>query len=232
MWYLSFFLIFTMSCQDIVKKLNLNLPSIFDHFYSGYIITYQPKDQTLYFSSISWSSKQHSPQCYIYLGQQLVVEVVSKRYKMRQEKNLLALTEIIASLEYKLESKVNTNSSLLLLYTLLSPIPPSHINSSPYNNLTINQNNLHQIICQQQKQLATMQAQIQALLVVGGSVTKGPNTKPNVEVANPPVFSGKVEKVGGFIIIVCRLFLKMKMRKVTVEKQIQWCYELISQGWK
>ena len=139
---------------------------------------------------------------------------------MRQEKNLLALTEIISSSEYKSESEVSTNSSLLLLYTLLSPIPPSPIDSpSSYNNLTMSQNNLHQIICQQQEQLAAMQAQIQVLLAVGGGVTRGPNTDPNVEVAKPPVFSGEAEKVGDFI-IACRLFLKMKMRGVTVEKQI------------
>ena len=58
------------------------------------------------------------------------------------------------------------------------------------------------------------------LLAVGGGVIEGPNTRPNIEVAKLPVFSGKAEKVEGFI-TVCKLFLKMKMRGVTVEEQIQ-----------
>ena len=43
---------------------------------------------------------------------------------MRQEEGLLVLTEIISSLEYELESEVNTGSSSLLFYTSLSSIPP------------------------------------------------------------------------------------------------------------
>jgi len=58
------------------------------------------------------------------------------------------------------------------------------------------------------------------LLAVGGGAIEGPNTRPNIEVAKLPVFSGKAEKVEGFI-TVCKLFLKMKMRGVTVEEQIQ-----------
>jgi len=67
-----------------------------------------------------------------------------------------------------------------------------------------------------------MQAQIQVLLTAAKERdTEGPNTRSNVKVAKPPVFSREVGKVGGFI-IACRLFLKMKMREVMVEEQIQW----------
>jgi len=50
--------------------------------------------------------------------------------------------------------------------------------------------NLHEIICQQQEQLAAMQVQIQALLTVGGGAgtggaTIGPNMGPHMEVAKP-----------------------------------------------
>jgi len=46
------------------------------------------------------------------------------------------------------------------------------------------------------------------------------NTESNIEVIKPPVFNGKVGRVGGFI-IVCRLYLKMRMRGTIVEEQIQ-----------
>ena len=52
------------------------------------------------------------------------------------------------------------------------------------------------------------------------AATGEPNTGSNVKVAKPPVFSGETEKIGGFI-MVYRLYLRMKMRGVTVEEQIQ-----------
>ena len=73
-----------------------------------------------------------------------------------------------------------------------------------------------------------MQAQIQALLVVGGGGagstergTTGFNIGPQMEVAKPAIFNGEVERVGEFV-IACRLYLRMKMREVTVEEQVQW----------
>jgi len=90
----------------------------------------------------------------------------------------------------------------------------------------MSQLNLHEIIRQQQEQLAAMQVQIQVLLVVqgragaGGPVT-GPNAGPHMEVAKPAIFNREAEKVGGFI-IACRLFIRMKLRGTTVEEQVQW----------
>jgi len=74
-----------------------------------------------------------------------------------------------------------------------------------------------------------MQTQIQALLVVMKRVTGKPNTGSNIEVAKLPVFSRKTEKVGGFI-MGCRLYLKIKMRKVMVEKWIQWILSYMQGG--
>jgi len=69
-----------------------------------------------------------------------------------------------------------------------------------------------------------MQAQIQALLVVqggaGGTAT-GSNAGPHMEVAKPAIFDGEAGKVGGFI-TACRLFIRMKLREMSVEEQVQW----------
>jgi len=62
----------------------------------------------------------------------------------------------------------------------------------------MSQINLHEIICQQQEQLAAMQAQIQALLVAGGGAMGGAergaaevNRGYQIEVAKPAIFSGE-----------------------------------------
>ena len=92
--------------------------------------------------------------------------------------------------------------------------------------------NLHGIICQQQEQLAAMQAQIQALLAAGGERVRGAErgtTGPKVEVATPAIFNGEAKKVGGFI-TACRLFLRMKLREATVEEQVQWVLSYMQGG--
>ena len=90
----------------------------------------------------------------------------------------------------------------------------------------MSQINLHEIIRQQQEQLAAMQAQIQALLAAqggagAGGAAIGSNAGPHMEVAKPAIFNGEAGKVGGFI-TACRLFLRMKLRGATVEEQVQW----------
>ncbi len=68
-----------------------------------------------------------------------------------------------------------------------------------------------------------MQMQIQALLATGAGegewVMEESNTESNIKVAKPLVFNEKVGKVEGFI-IVYKLYLRMRMREVSVEKQI------------
>ena len=73
--------------------------------------------------------------------------------------------------------------------------------------------------------MAVMQVQIQALLAAvggtGGERGVGePNMGSHMEVAKPAIFNGEAERVGGFI-MVCRLYIKMKLRGNTVEEQIQ-----------
>jgi len=89
----------------------------------------------------------------------------------------------------------------------------------------MSQINLHKIIRQQQEQLATMQAQIQALLAAQGAATAegetgGSNMGSHIEVAKPAIFNGEAEKVGGFI-TACRLFVRIKLRRSMVEEQVQ-----------
>jgi len=77
-----------------------------------------------------------------------------------------------------------------------------------------------------------MQAQIQALLAAGGGGTEGEErrtTGPKVEVATPAIFNGEAGKVGGFV-TVCRLYLRMKMRKATVEEQVFWVLSHVQGG--
>ena len=66
--------------------------------------------------------------------------------------------------------------------------------------------------------MAAMQVQIQALLAVQGGAgaggeAVGSNRRPHMEVATPAIFNGEAAKVGGFI-TACRLFLRMKLRRV------------------
>ena len=57
----------------------------------------------------------------------------------------------------------------------------------------MSQINLHEIIHQQQEQLAAMQAQIQALLAAQGEArAEGEATGYNMEVAKPAIFNGEV----------------------------------------
>ena len=88
----------------------------------------------------------------------------------------------------------------------------------------MSQINLHEIIRQQQEQLAAMQAQIQALLAAQGGVgaggaATGSNMGSHMEVAKPVIFNGEVGRVGGFI-MACRLYLGMQIREALVEEQI------------
>jgi len=81
-----------------------------------------------------------------------------------------------------------------------------------------------------------MQAQIQALLAAGGGGaggmergTMGSNMRPHVEVAKPAIFNREAGKVGGFV-TACQLYLRMKMREVTVEEQLFWILSHVQGG--
>jgi len=68
-----------------------------------------------------------------------------------------------------------------------------------------------------------MQEQIQALLAGGG---RGGGA---TEVAKPQIFNGTSSKVAEFI-IVCKLYIKMKLREELVEGQVQWILSYVQGG--
>ena len=57
----------------------------------------------------------------------------------------------------------------------------------------------------------------------------GSNRGPQVEVAKPAIFNREAGKVGGFV-TMCRLYLRMKMRDVTVEEQVFWILSHVQRG--
>ena len=97
----------------------------------------------------------------------------------------------------------------------------------------MSQINLHEIIQQQQEQLAAMQVQIQALLAAQGGAgqggTVGSGLGSHMEMAKPAIFNGEAGKVGGFV-TACRSYLKMKMREGTVEEQVIWVLSYVQGG--
>ena len=57
----------------------------------------------------------------------------------------------------------------------------------------------------------------------------GSNMGSHMEVAKSAIFNREVGKVGGFI-MACRLFLRMKLREISVEEQMQWVLSYVQGG--
>jgi len=147
-----------------------------------------------------------------------------------QEEGSLALTEIASSFEYKSESEASTSTFLLSLHTLSLPTPllplslPSSILSPSHYNMSQHSQVKYKFLAQQQqKQLAVLQVQIQVLLAAQGTASRVG------EVARLQMFDGSSEKVPGFV-TACKLYIRMKMRRVVVEEQIQWILSYIQRG--
>ena len=118
-------------------------------------------------------------------------------------------------MEYRLETESSAESVLLAQEQSPSPAPPP-----PYT-ISRHDINLEQVVQQQQEQLVVLQAII-AQAGLGEAEEAAVFVRPNtqVEVVRPQEFNGSSRKVAGFI-TVCKLYICMKMRGVTVEEQIQ-----------
>jgi len=134
-----------------------------------------------------------------------------------QEEGSLTPTEIVSSSEYESESESNTGSTLFPHYLPLFT-PSSSPSTLPplYTMSQCGQINYELLAQQQQKQLAALQVQIQALLAVQRI---GGGGGASIEVAKPQVFDRTLGKISGFI-TVYKLYIRMKMRGVVVEEQI------------
>jgi len=98
----------------------------------------------------------------------------------------------------------------------------------------MSQLNLHEIIRQQQEQLAAMQVQVQVLLTAqggagAGGVAMGTNAGSQMEVVKPAIFNGKAGRVGVFV-SACKIYIKNKLRGETVEGQVQWALSYVQGG--
>ena len=95
----------------------------------------------------------------------------------------------------------------------------------------MSQIDFYMIIRQQQKQLAVMQVQIQALLAEGaeGVILREVGRGERAEIAKPQIFDRTPSKVGGFI-SAYKLYIRMRLREESVEGQVQWILSYVQRG--
>ena len=125
-------------------------------------------------------------------------------------------------MEYESEAESNTGSALstqllpilpLLTLSLSStpPPPPYKISQQP---------NYPTIIRQLQEQITTLSEQV---------AERAEREAAGLEMAKLQMFDGTPSKVLGFV-TACKLYGKVKIRRVPVEEQIQWMLSYVQGG--
>ena len=126
------------------------------------------------------------------------------------KEDLLVFTKMLEKLEFKFTFKGKANTGLSpLLIQLSLPL-------SQYGLLL-------QIINYNWKQITILLAQLLKLQETRKEKIVEvfrPNTRLEVEVAMPQTFNGDLEKIRDFV-MVYKLYLKIKMKKVSVKEKIQ-----------
>ena len=144
---------------------------------------------------------------------------------MGQEEGPPSPTEI-SSLEY--ESEAESSTGLVLSTHQSQSTPPPHTSSSsspsPSPPYDMSQPDYPTIIRQLQEQVAALTAQL-------GQQQGGGERRiaEETEVAKPQIFDGTPLKVSGFV-GACRIYIKMRLREVSVGAQINWVLSFIQGG--
>ena len=146
---------------------------------------------------------------------------------MGQEEGPLSPTEISSS-EY--ESEAESSAGSVLSAHQSQPTPPPCTPSSPSSSLPpppydMSQPDYPTIIRQLQEQVAALTAQLGQQPGGGG----GRRIAEEPEVAKPQIFDGTPLKVSEFV-GACKIYIKTRLREVSVEAQINWVLSFIQGG--
>jgi len=129
--------------------------------------------------------------------------------------------------EYESEADFSAGSALLAQRSQPTPLPLTLLLLLPSPPLlyTMSQPDYPAIIQQLQEQIAALIAQI------GGGAERriGGGTAAATEVAKPQTFDKTLSKVSRFL-SVCKLYIRMRLRELSVEEQIQWVLSYIQGG--
>jgi len=128
-------------------------------------------------------------------------------------------------LEYESETESNVGSVSSTQLSQPIPLPLTLLSPSLLPPYTMSQPDYPTIIKQLQEQVEALTTQLTRR---AGGVREGAAAM-STEVAKPQVFNRTSSKISGFM-TAYRLYIRMKMREVAVEEQIQWILSYVQGG--